>query len=295
MKNILYLLLFASLFLGGCEQNPIDTWEDDGRIGLYFFVNENETNESEPIEYVGEPIYELKLWTEFCHENFPADSAAAMAFYSQLVLQENRVPAYYPGESEDFVPDTVTLVVGYTGVPQDGFTYRLNAWPEEGEDGRVCPFVFAFDSLAPAGVSGSDVLYFEAGAVYDTVRMLMQPEEYGYYRFQVGFDSTAVQFAGIEEWNRWHLSVNYSYALDYGLDGFWPEKWFGEFSEDKHAFIQATIHVKFDQTFANAFPNCEAADVKKFIWQPLWDALEEYNQTHPDAPLTLPEESSLPI
>ena len=41
MKNIVYLLLWVSLLMAGCEQNKIDTWADDGRIGLYLSFARN--------------------------------------------------------------------------------------------------------------------------------------------------------------------------------------------------------------------------------------------------------------
>ena len=82
--------------MAGCEQNKIDLWEDDGRIGLYFVVPENGDNESEPVECVGSSEYSLALWQEFCTELFgEVDRDTAVNFYSRLVLSEGGVPAYY--------------------------------------------------------------------------------------------------------------------------------------------------------------------------------------------------------
>ena len=296
MKNIVYLLLWVSLLMAGCEQNKIDTWADDGRIGLYFVVPENGDNESDPVVCVGSSEYNLALWQEFCTELFgEVDRDTAVNFYSRLVLSEGGVPAYYFGDTGEQTIDTVELVVGYTGMLQtEGFYYKLKGFPEEMGDG-VCRFSYVRDSLTPSDVP-QDAAYFEGGAVNDTVRLIMEPETYGDFYFTVGFDSTGVQYAGAEECNRWHLSVYNSYDADYGTEESWPEAWLGEFSQEKHAFMQTTIHLRFNQFFINGFSACSAADIKHYIWEPLTDALAAYNSEHPEAPLdfTFPAEEDLP-
>ena len=297
MKNIVYLLLWFSLLMAGCEQNKIDTWEDDGRIGLYFVVPENGENESDPVECVGVPEYSLTLWQEFCMELFGADQMEnAVNFYRSLVMEDSGGrPAYYFGDTGDQTIDTVELVVGYTGMLQtEGFIYSLQSWPEDADD-QVCPFAYVRDSQTPSDVP-KDAAYFEGGAVNDTVRLIMKPDTYGDFYFTVGFDSTEVQYAGAEECNRWHLSVYNSYDADYGTEESWPEAWLGEFSESKHAFMQTTIHLRFNQFFINGFSVCSAADIKRYIWEPLTDALAAYNSEHPEAPLdfTFPAEEDLP-
>ena len=270
MKNIVYLLLWGSLLMAGCEQNKIDLWEDDGRIGLYFVVPENEDNESDPVECVGVPEYSRALWEEFCTERFGADQMeAAYEFYSGLVLSDGGRPAYYFGDTGEQTIDTVELVVGYTGMLQtEGFTYRLQSWPEDAGD-QVCPFSYVRDSQTPSDVP-DDFAYFEGGAVNDTIRLIM------------------------EEYNRWYLSVYNSYETDYGVE--WPEKWLGEFSQEKHAFMQSTIHIKCDQTFVLGLAKCSNADIRHYIWEPLTEALAAYNSEHPEAPLdfTFPAEEDLP-
>ena len=128
----------------------------------------------------------------------------------------------------------------------------------------------------------------------DTVRLIMEPDTYGDFYFTVGFDSTGVQYAGAEEYNRWRLTVYNSYDVDYGIE--WPETWLGEFSQEKHAFMQSTIHLCCDRTFVNALPSCAAEDIKRYIWEPLTEALAAYNSEHPEAPLdfTFPAEEDLP-
>ena len=294
MKNIVYLLLWVSLLMAGCEQNKIDTWADDGRIGLYFVVPENGDNESDPVVCVGSSEYNLALWQEFCTELFgEVDRDTAVNFYSRLVLSEGGVPAYYFGDTGEQTIDTVELVVGYTGMLQtEGFYYKLKGFPEEMGDG-VCRFSYVRDSLTPSDVP-QDAAYFEGGAVNDTVRLIMEPDTYGDFYFTVGFDSIGVQYAGAEEYNRWYLTVYNSYDTDYGVE--WPETWLGEFSQEKHAFMQSTIHLCCDQTFAYEFPSCAAEEIKRFIWRPLTEALAAYNSEHPEAPLdfTFPAEEDLP-
>ena len=295
MKNIVYLLLWVSLLMAGCEQNKIDLWEDDGRIGLYFVVPENGENESDPVECVGVPEYSRVLWEEFCTELFGADQMEdAVNFYTSLVMEDNGGrPAYYFGDTGEQTIDTVELVVGYTGMLQtEGFTYRLQSWPEDAGD-QVCPFSYVRDSQTPSDVPDG-FAYFEGGAVNDTIRLLMEPDTYGEFYFTVGFDSTGVQYAGAEEYNRWRLTVYNSYDVDYGIE--WPETWLGEFSQEKHAFMQSTIHLCCDRTFVNALPSCAAEDIKRYIWEPLTEALAAYNSEHPEAPLdfTFPAEEDLP-
>ena len=128
------MLLSASLFLGGCEQNKVEIWEDDGRIGLYFEIPEYGTNVSDPVIYAGQMEYNNDLWKTFCGELYPNDAdkaKQAQEFYSRLALKDNSgACAYYSGESdEEFVPDTVILLARYTGPMRDGFSYRLQAWP----------------------------------------------------------------------------------------------------------------------------------------------------------------------
>ena len=294
MKNIVYLLLWFSLLMAGCEQNKIDLWADDGRIGLYFVVPEYEDNESDPVVCAGSLEYSRALWEEFCTERFGADQMeAAYEFYSGLVLSDGGTPAYYFGNTGEQTIDTIELVVGYTGMLQtEGFYYRLKGFPEEMGDG-VCPFAYVRDSLTPSDVP-EDAAYFEGGAVNDTVRLIMEPDTYGDFYFTVGFDSTGVQYAGAEEYNRWRLTVYNSYDVDYGIE--WPETWLGEFSQEKHAFMQSTIHLCCDRTFVNALPSCAAEDIKRYIWEPLTVALAAYNSEHPEAPLdfTFPAEEDLP-
>ena len=283
MKNIVYLLLWGSLLMAGCEQNKIDLWEDDGRIGLYFVVPENGENESDPVECVGVPEYSRVLWEEFCTERFGADQMEdAVNFYTSLVMEDNGGrPAYYFGDTGEQTIDTVELVVGYTGMLQtEGFTYRLQSWPEDAGD-QVCPFSYVRDSQTPSDVPDG-FAYFEGGAVNDTIRLLMEPDTYGYFYFTVGFDS--------------NLSVYNSYDADYGTGTSWPKAWLGEFSESKHAFMQTTIHLRFNQFFINGFSVCSAADIRRYIWQPLTDALDDYNSEHPEEPLdfTFPAEEDLP-
>ena len=294
MKNIVYLLLWVSLLMAGCEQNKIDTWADDGRIGLYFVVPEYEDNESDPVVCAGSLEYSRALWEEFCTERFGADHMeAAYEFYYGLVLSDGGTPAYYFGNTGEQTIDTIELVVGYTGMMQtEGFYYRLKGFPEEMGDG-VCRFSYVRDSLTPSDVP-QDAAYFEGGAVNDTVRLIMEPDTYGEFYFTVGFDSTGVQYAGAEEYNRWRLTVYNSYDVDYGIE--WPETWLGEFSQEKHAFMQSTIHLCCDRTFVNALPSCAAEDIKRYIWEPLTEALAAYNSEHPEAPLdfTFPAEEDLP-
>ena len=276
-KVLLYLLLSASLFLGGCEQNKVEIWEDDGRIGLYFEIPEYGTNVSDPVIYAGQMEYSNDLWKTFCEELYPDDAdmaKQAQDFYAQFVLEDNSgACAYYPGESnEEFVPDTVVLIVKYTGPMRDGFSYRLQAWPNSEED-QVAPFAYVRDAGTPEDVP-TDALYFEGGAVADTIRLLMtQPEKLGYYSFQVGFDSTAVQYAGIRECNRWYLTVDYSYDLDPGVT--WFKGWFGEFSEEKHIFFQSTLHLNYNQKFMQSFGTFMGTEdgreqIKEFLWRPLF-------------------------
>ena len=301
-KVLLYLLLSASLFLGGCEQNKVEIWEDDGRIGLYFEIPEYGTNVSDPVIYAGQMEYNNDLWKTFCGELYPNDAdkaKQAQEFYSRLALKDNSgACAYYSGESdEEFVPDTVILLARYTGPMRDGFSYRLQAWPGGSED-KVAPFAYVRDAGTPEDVP-SDALYFEGGAEVDTIRMLMtQPEEYGYYSFQVGFDSTAVLYAGIRECNRWYLTVNYSYGLDNGVT--WAEGWFGEFSEEKHLFFQNTLNLNYNQYFMQNLGTIMGESngpeqVKEFLWRPLVEAVGDYNAANPDAPLSFPAEDELPI
>ena len=128
MKNILYILLFVSVVLFGCEQNQIDTWEDNGRIGLYFFVPENEENESEEVEYADICIYESLRWVNFCNE-FYADRSDSIrnvvtTMYTAMTARNPAgLNAFYVGKTE--TPELVrdTLLIGYTGLPQNGFIY----------------------------------------------------------------------------------------------------------------------------------------------------------------------------
>lgn len=294
MKNVFYILLFTSLFLGGCEQNQIDTWEDDGRIGLYFFVPDNQENKSDPVIYSNYAVYETGRWSSFTETLFsdPAMSSAARDMYESLVAYSSGYPAYYLGEEHVFEPDTITILVGYTGLPKDGFTYRLQAWPEKEQD-SIAPFSYVRCADDPEDLQ-ADELYFPGNHVqYDTLHLLMeQPERYGDYKFQIGIDTAGVQFAGIEEWNRWHLEVNYSYKLNYGTE--WPEAWLGEFSDEKHMFLQTVLHLCCDRTFSVGLREYSNEQIKTYIWQPLQDALAEYNAAHPGVVLTLPAESELP-
>ena len=155
-------------------------------------------------------------------------------------------------------------------------------------------FTFVRGADDPADLA-EDELYFPGNNVqFDTlILQFNEPEVYGYYNFQIGFDSTNVEFAGIEEWNRWHLSVDYSYQLDYGV--VWPEMWLGEFSDEKHIFLQTVLHLKCDAQFMSQLPNYTNEEIKAYIWRPLHDAMAEYNAAYPDEAITLPAESELPL
>lgn len=297
MKNILYILLFVSVVLFGCEQNQIDTWEDNGRIGLYFFVPENEENESEEVEYADICIYESLRWVNFCNE-FYADRSDSIrnvvtTMYTAMTARNPAgLNAFYVGKTE--TPELVrdTLLIGYTGLPQNGFIYRLQAWPETSVD-SIAPYSFVRTADDPVDLGSKDLYFPGNNMQYDTLILQMElPQSYGHYNFQLGIDSTDVQFAGIEEWQRWNFSVDYSYDLDYGV--VWPEVWLGEFSEEKHVFLQTVLHLRCDSYFITALLDYSNEDIKAYIWQPLHDALAEYNATYPDEAVTLPAEEELP-
>ena len=156
MKNIVYLLLWVSLLMAGCEQNKIDLWEDDGRIGLYFVVPENGENESDPVECVGVPEYSRVLWEEFCTELFGADQMEdAVNFYTSLVMEDNGGrPAYYFGDTGEQTIDTVELVVGYTVEDQPVTTIPIQL---------VHDYELTVSAIQTLSSSDDLTVYFEKG------------------------------------------------------------------------------------------------------------------------------------
>ena len=82
-------------------------------------------------------VYESGKWLDFCQGLYPAgehpDTAASTAqrMYESMVLRNDRdVPGFYLGKDQAFEPKRDTLLVGYTGMPQNGFVYKLNMWSE---------------------------------------------------------------------------------------------------------------------------------------------------------------------
>lgn len=307
MKNILLLLVCVFALLTGCNQDHVEVWEDE-KIGLYFVFGEN--GEADEVvksvfgaDYIG-GLYQVDVWQEpwasFLIDNFGMEDFFGQMIYQALVQDMRTYECkYYLGDSSTHLRDTIRFIVGYTGVKQEkDFIYHLVPRVKKGSLENI-NITFQRDSMLAPERDSSDLL-FNAGQVYDTVYMYIhRPEQACETEFEIKFDSVGTQIAGISEYHARQFSVTYSDALETGVD--WPEEWFGEFSEEKHRFIQTIAHVKVDANFVYGLNNViipyyGAASFKQYVWDLLNNALEEYNATHEEKkPFTFPAESELPL
>ncbi len=294
MKKI-WVLIGILFFAASCDQDHVELWNDE-QVGMYFVVADGKEDEVHETIFGGAYTAEAGIWFTWTDKEFPNDYVAPMV-YQQLVQQDDYQPRFYLGDSALMEPDTVQLVVAYSGMKQEGdFHYRLVQEAKEGSN--ISEISFWRDSVAALEETGNEFI-FKVDQVKDTINLLvLKPSEYGYFEFDIKFDSIVPVVPGIAEYDRLAFEVSNSYALEAGI--VWPTKWLGEFSEEKHAFMQTVIHLKCDAAFVAGLPMVKEymggnATIKKYIYDPLVKALKKYNDSHEeDKPFTFPEESSLP-
>lgn len=280
MKNILFISICCLFLLNACQQTNIDVWEDDGNIALHFSQKNEDLvgitrNFGEFIATEADPVYGTFVrdyWNLKCQQDFE--------WYMYPLFRNDQWLAYYAfGDSSKYVTDTLSLVLSYSGILQkEGFFYSLKQ--KSVEDYEMSEVEFLWDTLQ----NGKNRFFFEGGAVYDTVQIVLKkPETYGEFRFNVVVDSVDNIVNGIAENGAQLYIVKNEYALDQGVT--WNEEVLGEYSLEKYIFFQTVVHLKYNADVESCFSQdwCRAF-VKRNFHTPLVEALEAYNAANPGNP-----------
>lgn len=170
---------------------------------------------------------------------------------------------YYLGDS--LRRDTISLNLSLMGREGDADReFRLKTVP-----------LVELDTLPLATVEFLPSYTFKANQLKDTIQIvLVRPEKRGHYAVGITFDlegGDAMFDSGAEE-----LSVYSLYISDrYEKPSQWDRRkdYLGEFSEEKYAFMISVLHIRFGYYSDWGTHN-----------KTLRDALEEYNNSHPDNP-----------
>lgn len=160
--------------------------------------------------------------------------------------------------------DTISLPLSILGLASENpHEFKLKAVPVKGQDSTKLAEVEFFPSYT-----------FKAGQLADTIQIiLLRPEERGEYTIGVTFDldENSSLAMGAEEQSVYRLNISDRYKK--------PTEWyilefcFGEFSEEKYAFMVSVLQIQFSmQTYSPGL-------VPKLI-----DALNAYNAANPDNP-----------
>ncbi len=284
MKNVL-LSICCFFLLTACQQTNIDVWEDDGNIALHFVQTAEEAtgisrSYGEHVVTGNDPVYGSWVRDYWWQKSIEDPEYGWEWNMNSFIYMDNQyVPIYAFGDSSTHVTDTLPLVVTYSGTLQEnGFFYSLRQ--QAVEDYEMSPMDFLWDTVQ----NGKNRFFFEGGAVYDTVRIVLKkPETFGEFRFNVVVDSIDNVVHGITE-NRLQLYiVKNEYALDQGVT--WNEDVLGEYSQEKYAFFQTVTHLRYTSNLEMLFTqDWNRGFVKRNIHTPLVETLEEYNAANPDNP-----------
>ena len=299
MKKILFGIIGGLWLLNACDQNHVDVWEDDGKLALHFVIEDTLNDEIQAA--FGATVYNTNQ-TE--HANFIYEYWNDKAYGPNAGVEDwrwglfnqgsNWEQLYALGDSSAMVYKD-SLEVTYSGnLRTEDFTYRL-VQRRVGE-AEMSEIDFVKDTLAPE--EAANVFVFRGGETRNKVRFfLKRPAEYGEFKFDLVADTTAADYGpGITEYNSRRFIITNKVELPEGVT--WNEKWLGEYSPEKYMFFMTILHIPFYKTQEDAFNNANNNQfIKECIWQVLVDALEEYNNTHPDNKKTFvfPDESELPV
>lgn len=169
---------------------------------------------------------------------------------------------YYLGDS--IWRDTISLALSLIGDSSEkDRIFRMKTVPIDGQD-----------SVTMAKVEFLSSYVFRANQLVDTVQIiLLRPTQRGEYKIGLTFDVEGDSNfnLGVKERTVYQLNIADRYEKPSDWDS--QVMYIGEYSEEKYAFMVTTLHTLFSRWSDWGKNNLI-----------LREALEKYNQMHPDAP-----------